>query len=397
MGHHIGSKNSVIPLIDRLNKYPVGLPDSDTLREILALLFDDTEAYVASHFPLEEATLPELARRTKIPESELAPILEGMAEKGLVMDMPFSGTTYYLLMPGLIGFFELTFMKNRSDLPLEKVARLMREYLYGSPREGMAREFFGGRTPLTRSLVYEDLIPVTSEVTTYENAREIIRQAGYGAVGMCYCRHKKEHLGEKCQKGAPLAGICISLGAGARFMVRRGFAQEKSVDELFAVLDRARELNLTHVTDNIRQKPSFLCNCCSCCCGLLAGVQAGYHKGIAKTPFQAAVNEEACNGCGLCLAACNVKAITRRAGAPEDEGKRQPCCAINPSSCLGCGACLPVCSRKAISLVPRSEKHIPPATRKDLFMRILKEKGRLTPFLVSGAKKRLRKFLYFRG
>jgi hypothetical protein len=276
MGHHIGSKSSIVPLIDRLNKYPVGLVDNETLREILNLLFEEREAFIASRFPLEEATLPELSKRTGISEGELQPILESMADKGLVMDLPYAGITYYLLMPGLIGFFEFTFMKNRTDLPLERVARLMHEYMHGNPSEGMAREFFDRRTPLTRSLAYEEHIPVSSEVATYESAREIIVQAESGAVGMCFCRHKKEHLQESCRKGAPVAGICISLGAGAEFLARRGFAELKSKEELLAVLDGARAMRLTHITDNIRSRPSFICNCCSCCCELLAGVQAGY-------------------------------------------------------------------------------------------------------------------------
>ncbi|MDO9067014.1 MAG: 4Fe-4S ferredoxin, partial [Deltaproteobacteria bacterium] len=286
MGHHIGSKSSIVPLIDRLNKYPIGLVDNDKLREILALLFDEREAFVASLFPLEEATLPELSKLSKISESELLPLLDKMADKGLIMDMPYGGNIYYLLLPGLIGFFELTFMKNRTDLPLERLALLMREYL----EESQSVEFFGSKTPLTRSLPYEEHIPVTSEITTYDRAREIIREAGFGAVGMCYCRHKKEHLDETCSKGAPVDGICISLGSAARFMARRGFGEEKSVDELLAILDKARSLNLTHITDNIRHKPSFICNCCSCCCELLAGVQMGYHNGVAKTGFRAVID-----------------------------------------------------------------------------------------------------------
>mgnify|MGYP000682713254 CR=1 FL=1 len=80
MGHHLGSKSSIIPLIDRLNKYPIGLVDSDKLREILTLLFDEREAFVASCFPLEEATLPELARLTQIQPTELLPLLEGVSK-----------------------------------------------------------------------------------------------------------------------------------------------------------------------------------------------------------------------------------------------------------------------------------------------------------------------------
>ena len=66
------------------------------------------------------------------------------------------------------------------------------------------------------------------QVTSYEGAREIIRKSGGGAVGLCYCRHKKEHLDESCAKGAPVESICISLGSAAKFMVRRGFAEERA-------------------------------------------------------------------------------------------------------------------------------------------------------------------------
>ncbi len=382
MGHHIHSKGSLVPLIDRLNKYPVGLMDNGKLREILALLFSEREAFVASRFPLEEATLPELSRRTGIAEAELLPVLEQMADKGLVMDMPYGGTVYYLLLPGLIGFFEFTFMKNRTDLPLPRLAQLMREYL----AESQVGEFFGSKTPLTRSLVYEEQIPVTSVITTYESAREIIREAGFGAVGMCYCRHKKEHLGETCDRGAPVEGICISLGSAARFMARRGFAEEKSVEELLAVLDRARALKLTHITDNIRHKPSFICNCCRCCCELLAGVQMGYHHGIAKTAFTVAIDASLCNGCGACAAVCNAAAIATI-------GAEEGClAAVDSDVCLGCGACVAACRRGAVALV-HGKRQPTPHKRKELYVRILREKGRLTPYVVHGVMKGLRDFL----
>jgi ferredoxin len=388
MGHHLGSKSSIVPLIDRLNKYPIGLVDTEKLREILALLFDEREAFVASRFPLEEATLPELVRLTRIPAGDLLPLLERMADKGLLMDMPYGGEVYYLLLPGLIGFFELTFMKNRTDLPLERLALLMREYL----EESQAKEFFGSRTPLTRSLLYEEHIPVTSEVTSYDRAREIIREAGFGAVGMCYCRHKKAHLDQTCSKGAPTEGICISLGSAARFMARRGFARERSTDELLAVLDSARAQNLTHITDNIRHKPSFICNCCSCCCELLAGVQMGYHHGIGKTGFRATIDRERCTGCGACFRACNVKAIGLPHGV-QFTCKSESYALVADDLCLGCGACVSACRLGALSMVPAANRELPPLKRKDLFIRILKEKRRLTPFIVSGVRKSMRNLL----
>jgi len=388
MGHHLGSKDSLVPLIDRLNKYPIGLVDSEKLREILGLLFDEREAFVASRFPLEEATLAELVRATGLVAEELTPMLETMADKGLIMDMPYAGTTYYLLMPGLIGFFEFTFMKHRSDLPMARLATLMREYL----EESQTKEFFGSKTQLTRTLAYEEHIPVTSEIATYERAREIIREAGIGAVGLCYCRHKKEHLGKSCAKGAPMEGICISLGSAAKFLSRRGFAELKTEAELLEVLDRARELRLTHVTDNIREKPSFICNCCRCCCELMAGVQLGFHEGIAKTGFTAVIDPERCDYCGTCFTACNVKAIGLAKGAtfatPQDRFA-----AVKEPVCLGCGACISACEKGALRLVPAKNRSRPPAKKRDLFIRILREKGRLGPFVTSRLKKQLRRVL----
>src|SRR5210317_1847338 len=157
MGHLVSGKSHLVPLIDRLNRYPIGLVDNEKLREILAILFSEEEALIASKFPLSEATSEELSKLTDIEVKALRPKLEQMANKGLVVDTPCGDTTYWMLMPGLIGFFEFTFMKKRTDLPMAEIARLMHEYL-DKVRPGQAEEFFGSPTQLTRALTYEDKV-----------------------------------------------------------------------------------------------------------------------------------------------------------------------------------------------------------------------------------------------
>ncbi len=389
MGHHLDGKSSIVPLIDRLNKYPIGLPDTEKLRQILAILFSEEDAFVASRFPLTEATLKELVKATGWESEKLKKQLDSMADKGLVMDTTYGGKTYYLLMPGLIGFFEFSFMKQRNDLPVAELAQLMTEYLFGDPEQRMGREFFSSKTPLTRSLPYEEHIPVSSQVATYESAQKIVKDASYGAIGMCYCRHKKEHLDETCDKEAPTKEICISLGTAAKFMVRRGFAEHRTKEQLLLILEQAKGLSLTHITDNIRYKPSFICNCCSCCCELLGGVNQGFPMGIAKTNYTLQVNSETCVGCGLCKKACNVTALEL---LDMENGKTKKQIQVISDNCLGCGACISSCPTKSLSLVPAERSEIP-ERKKDLFKLILKEKKRLTPFVISGIKKKIRKTL----
>jgi ferredoxin len=283
-------------------------------------------------------------------------------------------------------------MKKREDLPAHELAMLMQEYLFDDPEKKMASEFFGSRTPLTRALAYEEHVPTSSRVETYESACRIVTSSDYGAIGMCYCRHKKEHLEKSCDKNAPVDEICISLGTAAKFMVRRGLAQYRTRDQLLAVLESAKALNLTHITDNIRHKPSFICNCCSCCCELLGGVQLGFPMGIAKAAFSLAVDATSCVGCGLCAKACNVKALMLDS-CEEDPEKLMV--GVAPEFCLGCGACISSCPTGSLSLVPTNRTAVP-ESKKILFKQILKEKKRLTPFVVDTVKKGVREKLGLR-
>lgn len=52
---------------------------------------------------------------------------------------------------------------------------------------------------------------------------------------------------------------------------------------------------------------------------------------------------------------------------------------------LGCGACISSCPTGSLSLVP-VERPQPPERKRQLFQQILKEKKRLTPFVVERIK-----------
>ncbi|MEN6351736.1 MAG: (Fe-S)-binding protein, partial [Syntrophomonas sp.] len=252
MGHLIQSKDEVYrALAERLNREPVGVLINDTLMEIIQRLYTESEAVLGSRFPMVPMKIERIAQITGISPEQLKPLLDSMADKGLVMDFPRRDTTFYMLAPMVIGFFEYTFMRVRSDVDMKELAELFNSYFND---EKARKEFSGIDTRMMRTLVYERLIPVAveTEVLTYERASEIIRKAGGGVLSLCACRHKASHLGKACE--APLE-VCTSFGNAAEWIIRRGMGRPATIEELIQVLDRTEELGLVHICDNVLNNP----------------------------------------------------------------------------------------------------------------------------------------------
>lgn len=128
----------------------------------------------------------------------------------------------------------------------------------------------------------------------------------------------------------------------------------------------------------------------------MAGVQAGFADGIAKTPFLARSDPARRDYCGECPKTCNVKCIgLANAARALPRGARFA--EVGETLCLGCGACIGACANDAIALVPRPNHATPPRNRGRPFARMLWEKGRLWAFLTDRAKLGWRSLIGGRG
>src|SRR5512147_1712626 len=159
---HLSSKSAYAQLSDRLNRFPQGAPPTDLLFKILALLFSEREAALVSQLPVKPFNAKKAAAIWKIDETEARQVLEGLASRAILLDMPTrQGDTMYALPPPMAGFFEFSMMRVRGDIDQQLLSELFYEYITVE-EDFMSALLLAGETPLGRVFVNEPAIEQTA-------------------------------------------------------------------------------------------------------------------------------------------------------------------------------------------------------------------------------------------
>ncbi len=357
MAHHT-LRSGYASLSDRLNIFPQGAPPSDLLFRILKMLFSEKEAELVSCIPVKPFTVKKAAGIWKMNEAEAGKILDALADRALLVDMEQNNEIVYVLPPPMAGFFEFSLMRIRNDINQKALSELFYEYM--NVEEDFIRDLFTeGDTQLGRTFVNESaLSPDTAlYVLDYEKATEVIETATDIGIGVCYCRHKMEHVGRACD--AP-QDICMTFNTTASSLIRHDYARSVDKSECLDLLQQAYDNNLVQFGENVRENVNFICNCCGCCCeAMIAARRFGLMNPVHTTNFLPTVSEDTCNGCGKCVVACPVEAMTLISANNPHKPKTKTA-KLDDRLCLGCGVCIKVCSKNSLLLVPREKRVITP-------------------------------------
>ena len=335
----------------------MGPPMSEKLVNLIEHLFSPEEARIAKHLPYYfPRTIETIARRARRPAAEVAPILQALAERRVILQ---AGSRGYALLPLIPGMFEYLLMDGRDAPWQRRYAQLINE-LFAT---GFTRRYSNTYVPATRYIPVETAVEHQECILEADRVSRMIDAHEHLAVlNVCQCRQSQAFDGKSCQRAAPEDG-CLVFGSFAKGVEQSGTGRMVSRAEMAKIVKERWDKNLVFWAANVApDRPNFICTCCDCCCHLLEGIEKFNSRVcIAEPHFLAAVDMDVCNHCGACVPVCNTHAHVLT-------DKRHT---YTMESCIGCGLCVQACKHVAITMRPNPDYRKPAESWFSLAVRIM--------------------------
>jgi Pyruvate/2-oxoacid:ferredoxin oxidoreductase delta subunit len=327
-------------LAEQLDTLPNGFPPTDDGAELklLAKLFNPGEADLASQLLIKLESATQITGRLGLDYNITRQMLKGMARKGLIRAGKADEGLGYGLLPFVVGIYE-----NQTGSSLDaELAHLFEDYYQRSfSRLLTIQPAFHRVIPVGES------IKMNMEVAPFESAVGIIEQAKSWAVLDCICRKQTALIGKPCKHPVD---VCMTMSDTPDAFTNSSEVKPLTKAEAYAVLNRADQAGLVHTVSNNQQGNTYICNCCTCSCGILRGMaELGIANVVASSAFINTVDENLCNACTLCVETCQFDALCVENTA-----------IVNKTRCVGCGVCVNACPDHALALVRRLEDEIKP-------------------------------------
>jgi electron transport complex protein RnfB len=341
-------KNSYKKLAERLDALPNGFPPTEDGVELklLAKLFTPEEAELVSQLRLTREVPEQVAERLERDTAEVRTLLKGMARRGLIAAGRTEGGLGYGLLPFVVGIYE-----NQAGTIDKELALLFESYYQKSFAKVMTTQ-----PQYHRVIPVNESIKVDMEVRPFESASDLVNNAQAWGVLDCICRKQKALIGEGCDH--PI-DVCMTFANTPDAFNNHPFIRALTREESLATLQRAAEAGLVHSVSNNQQGVHYICNCCTCSCGILRGLaELGIANVVAHSSYVNQVDDLLCNGCETCLEYCQFDALAMGEDAIVQ---------VNSVRCVGCGVCVPQCPNDALGMVLRPEEDLilPPETIKE--------------------------------
>ena len=346
------------------------MPKNRTSLDILKIWYTPEDAKVLAAGPfktvgMDRYTIEDFAKKSNIAEEIVKETFERLAHRGVLFYYVSrrDGKQKFMippLFPGLIEYFIIN--KNVSIDDRKKFVKMFHEDeqqmlgLLTIPSDFSVFRIIPALKPDINSRVIkinEKIEPDKSQILTYQDVEKIVREAGKVenniAVLPCTCRTMSMMLKTNPECNATVEN-CLAFGVPAKYTVDEGIGHYVTAEETLDILKQAEKEGLIHLTQNTVDKQGFICNCCSCCCGIIStAIKYRYWNLFQKTDYIPMISEEKCKKCKKCVQICPLYALSYVTGDKED--KSEDYIKVREEVCIGCGVCASNCPSDAIQLV----------------------------------------------
>lgn len=312
-------------------QYPL---DSPAFQRMLSKLLAPEEAQLVLLLP---ATAEELA--TKVGK-DVSPTLDSLVQRGIV----YSTRRGYILPKSAIQFYDSAASAG-SRFVDEEQRNMWRELHVGEFGRVWTDWLLRKGEPQWRILPNWRALEMSGipqeQVHPSEDVRGIIRRAQVIAQIDCNCRY----IMRNCKVEPE---VCLQFNRNGEYQISRGAGVRLTADETLARMEVSMERGLVHLGLNTREDPPSLCSCCGDCCSIIWHLKENgkLAEGLAKSRYQAAVDQGTCDGCQVCLDRCIFDAIEM----VKVPGSKRLKAHIDPELCYGCGECVLTCQPRSLSL-----------------------------------------------
>ena len=330
-------------LAERLAQTPNGFPRtrSGVELKLLARMFTPEQAALACVMHLKLESIEDIAAHAGFDVQNARAVLKAMLHRGLVRVGRGGAGLAFALLPFIVGSYE-------EALPYldQEMAQLFEAMVQESSGVGML-----SYTPsIQRVLPVEESIHADIEVQPYEKVSAVLSGARAFGLRECICRKQKALIGQGCEHERM---NCISFAPVEGAFANLPHVQPIPREDALRILKESEEAGLVHCVYNQQEEIYYICNCCTCCCGIMRGlIEFGQHHALARSDFLCSVEAEACTSCEACVERCHFGALS----------VLQDVCVVDPQRCMGCGLCVSVCPSDAMRLRRREapEHAVPP-------------------------------------
>lgn len=286
---------------------PIG--ENSNFTKMFKLLVPEEEALLGLHVSNKPEPAEKIAEKAKLPLKKVEPMLQHMAQKGLLFErVTKRGKSFYNVPPFIPGFYEYV-MTDPDTIRNPEVGKLFRAAL--DEELGPLLRFVdvqGGGLMKVTPVMKE--VHAQQQVYSFEDVMTFINNSSRYSVADCACRTAAKLVGKGCEH--PIHDTCMQFDETADYYVRTGRGRYLTKEEAIQTLEMTEKAGLVHCAFQVegKDRTTFICNCCGCSCAGLRQINRLDANPMSHSNFRAQINEENCVACGECVEICPVNAVT---------------------------------------------------------------------------------------